>query len=154
ILDVNSIAKGAGSINSSRSDCECNRTVCGGTDGCESRCAGCDSRFHSACVPITDPDHTAVRAVVGTAWSFAGCHAGCGECGWCLDPGWPDGCGGFCSQQVTLQNCRCGDVGWCYQTFGQNLVCGGRCGITPACTESLCLANVWDELDACAASYG
>src|SRR5262249_49939338 len=102
IQDVSWIARHVGHVNSSAPPCKCNRTICGGADGCESRCAGCDSRFHSICELMPqDPNlrnQIAVRAIVGTESSFTGCSAGCGECGWCLLPNWPDGCGGFSSQ--------------------------------------------------------
>jgi hypothetical protein len=131
--------------------CNSNRTICA---TCDERCGGCVNQ-DSVCIANGDTA-LPVTAQVGVETKVEFCALDCFACTpICTQPGWPDGCNTTSTQSVALKNCHGNQVGSCLRSWGSGgNICGGRCGVTPECTEDVRIRNVWQLLDGCAALFG
>src|SRR3989344_2206163 len=74
----------------------------------------------------------------------------CGECGWCLQPGWPGGCVALVQEAITYYDCMGFPEKTClgYNIFGPDDTCGMRCGGGLCDIEAL-YNDAWAQIHAC-----
>ncbi len=123
---------------------------CGSCDNgsCVSGCEECSTCTDDECTPLAQQDTAAYAKVTGEVhWPFDSDQCtmatGCAECGWCLAPGWTQGCSLWVQVEAQYFNCTGQYIGYCFGEYFAPVICGAQCGVDLVCDPEAGTAAAW-----------